>query len=284
MRLTFEEDGWSRTAGAFIEADPTAPTQPNALRLEGLSAAFIDITVPRETLGVWARVNLDRADDGGGVTFRFGDSALFAAKGDAAVGWELRYLGEMDFSAGAGTFRVSGTAGHGTSSVDEIFIGEDPEDMVKLNEIWDAIAAACASVTVSNGYSVTVGEVVEGPVSVPAGVNAWPCVQIFFPDEEKIQRNLTAIGTKTVEAQFVIHVACKRHGAITPGRECIEVSGAIEVAVERFLNGQFLELGYVTHVMHGGSITDEYPPEIAKDIRVRILMVVVKYRHDRGNP
>jgi hypothetical protein len=153
--------------------------------------------------------------------------------------------------------------------------------MAKLNAIFDAIVSACASVTTANGYSVDVGEVVEGPIRVPDAMNAAISVAVFYPNEEKSPQ---ALQRKTVDAECVIHVACKNTEMTSPGRQCIAAAADIEKAVEAFANGQFLALSYVTDVFVEGSVSDDYPPEIARDVRVRAIRVAVTYHHERLNP
>jgi hypothetical protein len=172
--LDFEtETGWSLNAQAHIEADATAPTQPNRLRMVfgGFNpSAFI--TLSDLTLGhqyrVFAWCNFDGVDESEAsninVTIQYADQpAYFNAvlyKDITVSGWELRDIGiltygEVGFPTTADLpLRLVGhqSFNPGTVLIDAIYIGVIPfqagADMARK---WSAIAAAISAIKGING-------------------------------------------------------------------------------------------------------------------------------------
>ncbi len=174
MTFDFEtETTWSPNAQAHIEADATAPTQPNRLRMVfgGADPAAV-ITLSGLTLGrqyrVFAWCNFDSVDPSNAnninVTIQYSDNpAYFNAvlqKDLAVSGWELRDIGlltygEAAFPATANRpFRLVGHQNFnpGTVLIDAIYIGVIPfqagADMARK---WSAIAASIDAVKNING-------------------------------------------------------------------------------------------------------------------------------------
>jgi hypothetical protein len=139
MIFTFDppETGWTEGADAVIVPHATAPTQPNALRLlaGGIALRTLSGLVVGEIYQVWARVNFDDALVGAAIRFSYNepgvglDATIYKDFPEPADGWELRYVGLLDYSFSDRIFRIYGWPTddyYGTSYVDEIWIGEDP--------------------------------------------------------------------------------------------------------------------------------------------------------------
>jgi hypothetical protein len=305
MRFTFDPpEIWSLNAQAHVEANPSAPSQPNALRLvfggfDPAASHVLSGLILGQDYPVFARCNFDGVDAGDVNTINVSLqylSTVFANlyKDPVATGWELRDCGMLTYGAAGfpstadGLFRIVGHQNFnpGTVLIDTIYIGELPPElqgfeMSKRREIREAMVARVGTVLVSNGYALSIGEAVTGPMRVPTSVQAWPHVQIRHGEEIKV---VDAFTTKNVGAQFRIGVFCKKSETTNPDDECEDGCAEIEKALELFEDGQWLGLGYIENVFVSGIDPEELPPEVGSDVRLWVMTVDVTYNHDRRDP
>jgi hypothetical protein len=158
--------------------------------------------------------------------------------------------------------------------------------MGKRRDIRAALVASMQTVSVANGYALTVGEVIVGPVRIPDGIQAYPHVSVLRGEEVKA---LQAFGRKQCVLTFFVGVACKRSETTDPEEECDDVCAELERAIERSPidpggNGKWLNLSYVTNVFVSNIDPLDTSPEIAPELATSIMTVDVTYNHDRRNP
>ena len=303
MRFTFDppETGWTCNGSASIVEDPTAPTQPNALRLAwGIGSdprAYRDLTglTVGQSYAVRVRCNFDGVNAPGLVSVRvlYNDGNSFDAylnKNPLVSGWELRDIGTLVYDVPDARLQIIGThhAGFlGVAFIDDLeLVSAEEEDMSKRREIREALIARVKTVTTANSYALTLGEVVAGVVRVPDGVQAWPHVAVKHGEEIK---SIQTLGRKSSVVTFFIGVFCKQTSSDEPDDQCDDACGEIEKAIERGpgdegADGKWLGLGYVQNVFVSGVDPEELPAEIARDVRLWVMTVEVSYSHARRDP
>jgi hypothetical protein len=146
------ETGWTEGASAVILPDATAPTQPNSLRVHGDGIALRTLSglSVGQQYHVWARVKFDEAMDGAQIKFTYNEpgaglNAIITKDfPEPATGWELRYIGLLDYSFANRTFRIYAWPDvggpFGNRYIDTIYIGEEsPAGGADLLSKWTAI-------------------------------------------------------------------------------------------------------------------------------------------------
>lgn len=300
MRLNFDpaETGWSLTL-ATIEADATAPTQPNALHLQpsnlaqnGQASRTLSGLVIGQSYEVYVRINWDdEPATNTRVQIRYNSSTRFTLQRDTgASGWELRSLGSFTCDQADRLLAiVRPDQGSGAVRVDELAIGEALTDagfpVAKLREIRNAVVARVGEVLVGNGYQLSIGKAMFGPLAID-GITRWPNVQVWFEEGNK---DVRTFGRKNAEILMELHVLCKRTSTTDPDDQCMDACAEIEKALEitRDDDGDtvhMLGLSYVQDVVCGQAVPVKLPEDQARDVRDWRMPVLVRYSHDRRDP
>jgi hypothetical protein len=304
MRLNFDppETGWT-LSGAQILAEPSAPTQPNCLRLQSDGGfALRTLSNPSLVAGqlypFFVRVNFDGdPTDSGFLSVRYNFSAIKTVRpptdenGDRIfVGWELRDLGLFSYVLANRELRFVHQFGSGHIDVDEILIGESPPEpvgfaMAKPFEIRESIVARCANVLVGNGYALSIAEATSESLLVPESVGNYPHVSVLYGEVNKELKTLTAMGRKACTATYQIDVYCVKTSTTDPVEQCENASGEIEKSLEEHDGSHFVGFPvYVHNVFVHHLKPFELPSTISRDIRRWSMQVDITYNHERGNP
>ena len=304
MRFTFDPpENWNLNAGAFVEENPSAPTQPNALRMSLASDPSAWHVLSGLTVGqqyqVFVRCNFDAVESlQPFVRIQYADQpAYFNAllfKDPDVTGWELRDCGLLTYGEPGvidGLLRLVGVSNFnpGQVYIDTIYIGENPfEDegeMSKRREIRTALLNRVATVTVANGFALTLGEVKLGPRRFPDDVGAWPSVAVMHGEESKELRTMTALGTKSAVLSFSIGVGCRRTESTEPDDQCDDTCAEIEKALETHADGVWTGFPpYVDNVFVSSIDPEELSEEVGKGDAVWFMTALVTYHHNRRSP
>jgi hypothetical protein len=309
MRFTFDEPGWDLNSNAD-PSDATigpVPGDSAALILKtlgtygGTAQIYGALAIPPVVIGqsyeVRAKVNADGAHESTPLQILInGSDVEFARpiyKSELGTGMQPIELGSfvpteanLILFAALYNSRIQDppNATVGRWEVGEILIGEpfaQGFEMSKRREIRERIVARCGTVLVGNGYALSIGEAVTGPLLVPGSVNAWPHVQVRHGEEIKV---VDAFTTKNVGAQFRVGMFCRKSETTNPDDQCEDGCAEIEKALELFENGQWLGLPYIENVFVSGIDPEELPPEVGNDVRLWVMTVDVTYNHDRRDP
>jgi len=155
MIFTFDppETGWGLNAQAIIVANPSAPSQPNSLHLiygtgfDAVASRTLTGLTVGEKYAVYVRCNFD-GDGGGGAALRlsYNNVTIGTMNKGSETGWELRYVGVLDYNFADRTLRVIGIdvpALLATVEVDTLYIGGfPPMEVAVMARKWAAIDAA----------------------------------------------------------------------------------------------------------------------------------------------
>lgn len=311
MRLTFDEPGWILAPFSDVNDAVIEPVTGDAKALilstsgniySGFATVYGALEMAPLMVGstypVMAWINGDDADEGTPLQIFLNGTAAPSNENFSAVilksqmgsGMQLVNLGsfmpiEADLTLFAALFnnRIQDPPNEtkGRWVVGEILIGSVGFEMSKRREIREALVARAGSVLIGNGYALSIGEAVTGPMRVPGSVNGWPHVQVRHGEEIK---TVDAFTTKSVGASFRIGVFCRKSETTNPDDQCEDACAEIEKALELFENGQWLGLSYIENVFVAEIDPEELSPEVGSDVRLWVMTVDVTYNHDRRDP
>lgn len=299
MRLTFDDPAWTLTLASIVP-NPGSPPPQSVCRIQsasvdqnGQASRVLSGLTMGQSYRLFAKINWDaETNPSSRVQFRYNNQVRATLlKNENVTGVETRDLGSFVYDQVNRAFAVTRPdQGTGTVDVVEIFIGETPPsegfEMSKRREIREKIVERVGAVLTGNGYALSIGEAVTGPVPSPGAINFWPHVGVHYGVESK---EVDAFGTKQSTAMFELFVLCRKTEGIEPDDQCDDACGEIEKALEisRDDDGNtvaMLGLSYVTDVFVADISPTELPKTISLDIRCWRMDVAVTYTHDRRDP
>lgn len=312
----FGEPGWVQSGGTGIitsmygyhSAPIAGSLSGDGSTVPGGLEIAVDYLIPGMHYSIRAWLNANAADEAFPVRISIGlpneETYVFETlKSSIGPGWQLVELGTFDGWHSLGGFLDSqrvlranlafpggplgGPPVVGRWGVDDIEIESFEEaEMTKRREIREALVAKVASVTIANGYTLTINEVKTGPIRFPDGIGTWPHANIKHGDEVEV---IQTLGRKTSTITYHIGVACKRTDTEDADDQCDDACGEIEKAIELGPNdpgaaGRWLGLAYVTNVFVVGVDPVDLSPEMARDAAAWEMTVEVTYSHMRRQP
>ncbi len=160
---------------------------------------------------------------------------------------------------------------------------EDDEMLTRRKAVSDTFVARARTVTIANGYSVSVGDVVDEDVS-ERSAGAFPQVGIIaFQDEMEA----VALTREQLHLAVEIGVRCKDGTGLSPAKwQCDEVHAALEKALV-FGQGSasnWTGLNWVQMIQRTHGKVDRVTSEVARGFAFDRRVYLVKYQQDRGKP
>ncbi len=175
--------------------------------------------------------------------------------------------------------------------IDDVIAADgEEEEMSKRREVRNALVDRIKSVTVANGYGLTLDPsgVVKGPVLFPTGIKTWPHVSVTFGEFRTEVHTLG--GRMKTTLQCRVGLACQTSASATADDLCddlyAEITNAICVGprdpdVNSTYRAPWLGLAYIDDVQVSDGDPADLPPDVARGMALLQLTVTVVYNHLR---